>query len=204
DYKQSHSTETKTEVVPDSNIGADDHFAEVEKYVEESAGKDLPSSETNPQSSSILNWLTSSSSIFSNLSLANVMGAKTAEKLEAKSAEKVPDPIAPPSAVNTRKVVLPQALPPKALEKTPVFDDTAPPGFNIEPSIAGNLLSGPPPGFEGTHPDDAPPGLSLPTTSRPLFSMAPFISHADINTNKNGTFEESRTEDCEWMKVGGK
>nr|CDJ90440.1 Protein C52E12.1 [Haemonchus contortus] len=195
DSKMNQPTEVRKELVTEASA-EDERLAEVEKYVEDSVNKPSPD-ETTSQTSSILNWFTSSSSsIFSNLSLANVMGTKSEDKSRDSNSR-------PDTSSDTTPPPL-QTQPAKAPERRIVLDDAAPPGFNIEPSLANNLLAGPPPGFENTHLDDAPPpGLSLPSTSQPVFSMAPFISQSDIDKNSNVPAEK-RVEESGWMKVGGK
>ncbi|KAK5969211.1 hypothetical protein GCK32_022220, partial [Trichostrongylus colubriformis] len=86
------ATEEKAEVVSEKKV--EDSLAEVEKYVEESVKNDLSTVEADHQKPSILDWISSSSSsIFSNISLANVLGAR--------SAGKSPDPTVPLHSFST-------------------------------------------------------------------------------------------------------
>ncbi|EYB98559.1 hypothetical protein Y032_0130g1539 [Ancylostoma ceylanicum] len=82
------------------------------------------------------------------------------------------------------------------------FQADAPPGFGL--SAGGDILSGPPPGFESVCPDpSAPPGLAFPRTSQPVFSMAPFISDSDLRRNA-ALSESGQKRQSEWSTVGAK
>ncbi|KHJ94862.1 zinc finger, C2H2 type [Oesophagostomum dentatum] len=192
------STVEKSDLTPKDSKKANEDLSEVEKYVEESAEKTLTSTEAPSKSSSILDWfsLPSKSSIFANLSLANVLGTNEDQKdavavpPSCETAEKRP-PSAEAATTATAKPYTPVAL-----------AEDAPPGFTAP--VQDDVFAGPPPGFEGLCPDPAaPPGLSVPSTSRAVFSMAPFISNADLNSRSmtSGTVEK---RDSEWSTVGAK
>ncbi|RCN40589.1 zinc finger, C2H2 type [Ancylostoma caninum] len=169
---------------------------EVERYVDESARKATTPSEPPSQSSSILDWfsLPTESSLFSNLSLSNVLGTQEPQK------STIPTQVAPlpPEAVQ---------LPPRKSTSGTVVELSstnadAPPGFGL--SAGSNILSGPPPGFESICPDpSAPPGLAIPRASQPVFSMAPFFSDSDLS-RKAALSESEQKRQSEWSTVGAK
>ncbi|WKX92968.1 hypothetical protein Q1695_010750 [Nippostrongylus brasiliensis] len=185
----------------------DGYLAEVEKFVEDSVQMtDDPTGENSRKS--VLDWFTSSSSsLFSNLSLANVLGSKEpGQKPELTASLKssdVKETVTKPNATTSSALEKPSSVS-HLYGRLPVLDD-APPGFSVASVPADQLLLGPPPGFEVACSDGAPPpGLGPQSSSKPMFSMAPFISEVDLVQNNNVALGKAGSEDCEWTKVKGK
>ncbi|ETN74787.1 hypothetical protein NECAME_03920 [Necator americanus] len=173
---------------------SDDVLSEVERYTEKSTTTPPEAS----SQSSILNWfsLPSKSSLFSNLSLSNVLGKTPQENCMA------PTPFASTGSEVVNSPSTPITDVATETKKTASALADVPPGLTT--AVPADILSGPPPGFEGICPDSsAPPGLVFPSVSRPVFSMAPFFSNADLNKNDVGS-ETASKADNEWSAVGAR
>lgn len=162
--------------------------------------------------------LPSKSSLFSNLSLSNVLGTKEQQK------STIPTPV---TSYSSKTVELPSkndttvAMEPLlttvrcykirvlfpmgchyVFTYTDKFQADVPPGFGL--SAASDILAGPPPGFESVCPDpSAPPGLAIPRAPQPAFSMVPFFSDSDLSRRATLSETEQKRQ-SEWSAVGAK